>query len=56
MDEIAIQIVNYYDNIVRAIGANTLLVSPTPSHGYMTGLAIFFLIIGNGFLFFWRED
>ena len=56
MDEIAIQIVNYYDNIVRAIGANTLIVSPTPSHGYMIVLAIFFFIFGNGFFFFWHED
>jgi hypothetical protein len=52
MDEAAIQFVHYYDNIVRTIGANTLLVSPTPSYGYMIVFAIFPLLFGNGFFFF----
>ena len=56
MDSIAIQVVELYDDIINAIGADTLRLSTTPAHGYTIMLCGFFLIFGNGFFFFWQRD
>jgi hypothetical protein len=56
MDDIALQIVQYYDHFARVVGADALLVSATPENGYKIGLIALCLLFGNGFFFFWHGD
>jgi hypothetical protein len=56
MDSFAINVVDLYNNIINAVGADTLRLSATPAHGYMIMFCGFFLLFGNGFFFFWQRD
>lgn len=56
MDDLAIIIVRFYDQLAHALGADTLLIHPTPSNGYKIASIDFFLIFGNEFFFFWQRD
>ena len=56
MDKVAIELVNFWNSMSVAVGANTLVMSPTPYNGYILVFALFVLVSGGGVFMFWSDS
>jgi hypothetical protein len=54
MDEIAINIVGFWNAIVSAVGADTLTMRETAKNGYTLFIGLIALVGGGGFFFVGR--